>query len=125
MTEPSAPAAALEGHRRYGEAATASETVSASTLELVAELEGLRTRLASQPVIEQSKGILMGHYRIGPDAAFEVLRRWSSHTNCKVRIICDMIVTAAGHTGAADSAHPDLLHLINDLNQGHIPEHRP
>ena len=37
-------------------------------------------------MIEPSKGIPMSRYQIGPDAAFEVLRRWSSHTTVKSAI---------------------------------------
>ena len=48
----------------------------------------------SQPVIEQSKGMLMLHYGIGPDAAFDVLRRSSIHANRKLRDISEMIVAA-------------------------------
>ena len=51
--------------------------------DLAAELEDLKRLLASQPVIEQSKGILMGRLGVGPDTAFQMLTRWSSHTNRK------------------------------------------
>ena len=93
--------------------------------DLVTELEGLRLRLASQPVIEQSKGILMRHYGIGPDAAFDVLRRWSSHTNRKLRDISEMIVatTTAEHLADAGRSSPELIQLINSLNTGPLSPH--
>ena len=91
--------------------------------ELVSELDGLERRLATQPVIEQAKGILMCHFGIGSDTAFAVLRRWSSHTNLKVRDISRMIVAA---TGAESPAYPrranrELSNLINRLDKGQIP----
>ena len=91
--------------------------------ELVSELDGLERRLATQPVIEQAKGILMCHFGIGSDTAFAVLRRWSSHTNLKVRDISRMIVTAAGAESPAypRRANRELSNLINRLDKGQIP----
>jgi hypothetical protein len=63
--------------------------------DLVAELAGLRRRLDTLPVIEQSKGILICYFGIDPDTAFNVLRRWSSHTNIKLRDISQLLVDAA------------------------------
>ena len=93
--------------------------------DFVTELEGLRLRLASQPVIEQSKGILMLHYGIGPDAAFNLLRRWSSHTNRKLRDISEMIVatTTAEHFAGAGRSSPKLIQVINTLNAGPRSHH--
>ena len=81
---PSGPAA-VNGHHRG----------DLQLHDLVAVVGGLEHLLATQPVIEQSKGILMGHLGIGPGAAFDVLRRWSSHINLKVRDICEILVTTA------------------------------
>ena len=55
--------------------------------KVVGELAGLRLRLETLPVIEQSKGILIGYYGIDEDAAFQILRGWSSRTNIKIRQI--------------------------------------
>jgi ANTAR domain len=63
--------------------------------DLVAELDGLRRRLDTLPLIEQSKGILIGYFSIDAATAFNVLRRWSSHTNIKLRDISQMLVNAA------------------------------
>jgi hypothetical protein len=91
--------------------------------ELVSELQALEHRLATQPVIEQAKGILMGHFGIGPDTAFDVLRRWSSHTNLKVRDISRMLVTTAAAESPSDprGAHRQLITLINRLDKSQIP----
>src|SRR6516165_7863315 len=45
----------------------------------------LQARLASMPVIEQAKGILMAQYGWREDRAFEALRRVSQRENIKVR----------------------------------------
>lgn len=63
------------------------------------ELADLRRWLASLPVIEQAKGILMARYRIDADTAIRVLRRWSSHHNIKIREICQQLTAAAAERG--------------------------
>ena len=61
------------------------------------ENSNLRAQLASMPVIEQAKGILIDRSQISPDAAFALLQRWSSHTNLKLRDISGLLVGAASH----------------------------
>ena len=56
------------------------------------ELARLRARLASLPVIEQAKGIVMVQYQCGPDEAFEVLRRASQRANIKVSLLAALLV---------------------------------
>lgn len=91
--------------------------------DLAAILDGLEHRLATQPVIEQSKGILMGHLGIHPDAAFDMLRGWSSHTNLKVRDISQILVTTATANPPVvpGRASQELIELINRLNKGQNP----
>jgi ANTAR domain len=91
--------------------------------DLVAELDGLQHRLATQPVIEQSKGILMCHFGIDPDTAFDVLKRWSSHTNLKVRDISQILVNTATANPPGDHrrASQELINLIHCFNKGQIP----
>src|SRR3954451_62575 len=67
----------------------------AEQASMAQDLADMRQRLATLPVIEQSKGLLMGHYGIDADTAFALLRRWSSHTNLKLRDISRMLVDAA------------------------------
>ena len=56
----------------------------------------LRALLRSLPVIEQAKGMLMGYYGVDADTAFEILRRWSSIRNIKLRTLSAAITEAAG-----------------------------
>lgn len=87
------PAPALDAPA--GPAANGRHHGNVQPEDLATVVDGLEHRLATQPVIEQSKGILMGHLGIDPDTAFDVLRRWSSHTNLKVREISQLLVTTA------------------------------
>jgi hypothetical protein len=93
------------------------------TEELVAELTGLRRRLDTLPVIEQSKGILIGYFGIDADTAFNVLRRWSSHTNIKLRDISQLLVDAASAPPQPGQPPRSALdHLITRLQTRDSPE---
>jgi ANTAR domain len=85
--------------------------------DLETELEGLRQRLTTLPVIEQSKGLLIGHYGVDADTAFAILQRWSSHTNRKLREISEELVTSASRTGSEQSARTALQDAIQRLEQ--------
>lgn len=94
--------------------------------DLAGVIQGLEHRLATQPVIEQAKGILMGHFGIGPETAFDVLRRWSSHSNVKVRDISLVLVTTAtaNQPGGPGRASQELIDLIASLGNGQVPSAR-
>lgn len=71
--------------------------------------DDLRLLAVSLPLIEQAKGILMGHYGCGADIAFTVLRRWSSSRQLKLRDLAAALVEEAsrvddGHDGPPRSA---------------------
>jgi hypothetical protein len=61
----------------------------------------LQARLASMPVIEQAKGILMAQYGWSEDQAFDVLRRASQRENIKVRDLAASIVARAARSAPA------------------------
>ena len=90
---------------------------------LVALLDGLEHRLATQPVIEQSKGILIGYFGIDAATAFNMLKRWSSHTNVKLRDISQVLVNTAAATSRADPRrrNEELIDLISCLDAGRMP----
>jgi ANTAR domain len=52
----------------------------------------LQARLASLPVIEQAKGIIMARYGWSEDQAFDAMRRASQRENIKVRDLAASIV---------------------------------
>jgi hypothetical protein len=59
------------------------------------DAEDLRRLAASLPVIEQAKGVLMAYYGCDAEAAFAILRRWSSTRNVKLRTVAAAVVCAA------------------------------
>ena len=60
-----------------------------SNAELVT---GLQTALQSRHLIGVAQGILMAQYDMGLETAFEVLRRYSSHANVKLRDVALRVV---------------------------------
>src|SRR5215472_9969498 len=61
----------------------------------------LQARLASMPVIEQAKGIIMAKYGWSEDQAFDALRRASQRENIKVRELAASIVAQAARSASA------------------------
>lgn len=93
--------AAADGHHLPGRtngyhhgSANDPVDVAADVAALLVENRHLRARLETLPLIEQAKGILMARYEISADTAFALLRRWSSHTNVKLRDISKLVVDA-------------------------------
>ncbi len=81
-----------------------TEAVAARETErLEQEVEALRRRLATQPVIEQAKGVLMSHYGFGADAAFAALSRWSQYTNTKLYLLAGEVLEAASEPAGTNS----------------------
>ncbi len=75
--------------------------------------ESLQRLAATRPTIEQAKGMLMAHYGIDADQAFELLSRWSSESHVKVRVLAGRLVDAAA---VPDPRLPDVLERL--LEQG-------
>lgn len=61
----------------------------------------LQARLASLPVIEQAKGVIMAKYGWPEDQAFEALRRASQRENIKVRELAARIVAQTARPAPA------------------------
>lgn len=57
------------------------------------EHESLLKAVDARHVIGQAQGILMERYNVDAEQAFNVLRRYSSHTNRKLRRVAEDIVT--------------------------------
>src|SRR5687768_5205795 len=79
---------------------------------LLAEMEGLRQRLASQPVIEQAKGILMRDYSINQETAFQLLSRWSQEANTKLRRIAEQLTESAASGAGSRLAPPEIVQEV-------------
>jgi hypothetical protein len=56
--------------------------------------EQFETALASRDLISQAKGILMNHYKVDADRAFEMLKHLSQHDNIPLRTIAQRIIEA-------------------------------
>jgi GAF domain-containing protein len=71
-------------------------------------VDGLQTALQSRHLIGVAQGILMAQYDMGLETAFEVLRRYSSHANVKLRDIALRVVeTRSLPEDYASVAHAD------------------
>ncbi len=81
-------------------AAYASTALAAMTATNAAELEAaqLREALRSRDVIGQAKGILMERRGIGPDEAFDTLRRASQSLNIKLARVAETFVEHRSQT---------------------------
>jgi AmiR/NasT family two-component response regulator len=58
------------------------------------EVEDLRAALETRPVIDQAKGILVGHHHCTPEDAFAMLAEASQRSNRKLRDVAQAIVEA-------------------------------
>jgi hypothetical protein len=67
----------------------------------------LQARLASMPVIEQAKGIIIAQFGWSEDQAFDALRRASQRENIKVRDLAAKIVAKTAQSASAQSRTRD------------------
>ncbi|OBK76771.1 ANTAR domain-containing protein [Mycobacterium sp. 1274761.0] len=91
--------------------------------ELRRELWQLECKLASQAVIEQAKGMLMGAFGLSSDHSFEVLKCLSQSNNIKLREVAHYVVqlwTSRGPRADVDEASAFLValhrHLASESN---------
>lgn len=84
----------------------APRTVSAVALEreerlhlLQEEVEQLRQAIASRPVIDQARGILMATYGCTSDEAWHILREASQLSNTKLRAVAEALTAGAEAEG--------------------------
>jgi hypothetical protein len=80
----------------------------------------LQWKLASQPVIEQAKGMLMQAFGVCADDAFEVIKTISQNCNVKVRHVAQRIVEdwiCHGPRPSYESAVEFLLTVRHDCEQ--------
>ena len=69
------------------------------------EVDDLRMALATRPVIDQAKGVLIARHGCTPDQAFEMLTDASQRANVKVREIAARIVSSM-QDGTDDPIRP-------------------
>lgn len=91
----------------------ASQACPAVTVAIPAhQLANLYRRLMSQPVIEEAKGILMGHYGMNAEVAYRVLQRWSQDGNVKLRTVAQVLVDAAPQHPVSEIPPHDVVQQL-------------
>ena len=65
---------------------------AANAMSAALMVQGLETAVHSRHLIGVAQGILMQNYRIDMEQAFELLRRYSSHGNVKLREVAEHVV---------------------------------
>jgi ANTAR domain-containing protein/GAF domain-containing protein len=89
----------------FGDGLVASGQVLAQQVSIAIAIGVEREQLArardSHEVVGQATGILMERYRVPADEAIAMLRRYSSHSNQKLRLLAERVIT--------DRALPELI----------------
>ncbi|MDN3055729.1 ANTAR domain-containing protein [Streptomyces sp. SRF1] len=78
--------------RREPGASERGARLAAETVSPAEELAQLREAMASRPVIDQARGMVMAMVPCPAEAAWEVLVETSHHTNTKLRDIASRLV---------------------------------
>ncbi|WP_112469531.1 ANTAR domain-containing response regulator [Streptomyces triticisoli] len=68
-------------------------------LQLQAEVEQLRRAIASRPVIDQARGVLMAAHACTPEQAWDILRETSQRSNTKLRTVAAAVTEGARSDG--------------------------
>ena len=85
----------------------------------------MHARLASLPVIEQAKGILMAQRRCQPEEAFELLRRASQRANVKVSVLASLVVQSVAAPTTGSEALPAQLAGVGQPDRARSCPARP
>ena len=72
---------------------------ASSAIALTSKVQGLQTALQTRHTIGLAQGMLMLRYGLNEDAAFQVLRRLSSHKNVKLRDVARQVIDEFHQTG--------------------------
>ncbi|MFH8487772.1 ANTAR domain-containing protein [Streptomyces longisporoflavus] len=79
--------------------ATSTSAPAAGENEAVAELQGeveqLRQAVWAHATVDQAIGVIVALGRLSPEAAWDVIRNASMHTNTKLRDVAQQIITFA------------------------------
>ncbi|MGI5454561.1 ANTAR domain-containing protein [Streptomyces sp. CA-249302] len=88
-----------------GPAASAVALERAEQLRLLrTEVEQLRRAIATRPVIDQARGILMATHGCTSDEAWNILREASQLSNTKLRAVAAAVTAGVGGTGRTPPA---------------------
>jgi len=83
----------------------------------------LQARMATMPVIQQAKGIVMAQQRCGPEEVFDLLRQMSPSTNVRVHVLAAHIVEqiAASNNGGTVVSSRWVPGAPSGAGRGHGP----
>lgn len=101
----------------HGYATDVSASVSARASAVATKQ--IRQSSRSRGSIERAKGVLAAAYRITPDAAFEVMRTSSNHSNTPLREIARAVIEVAT---APTPGRRDRLDALLDHDPGHADD---
>ncbi|WP_073951981.1 ANTAR domain-containing response regulator [Streptomyces kebangsaanensis] len=68
-------------------------------LQLQTEIEQLRRAIASRPVIDQARGVLMATHACTPEQAWDILRETSQRSNTKLRTVAAAVTEGVRSDG--------------------------
>lgn len=60
--------------------------------KLLEELQGTRQKLAERKIVDRAKGLLMTHYRLSEDQAYQRLRSMAMNKNMKLAEIAQRLI---------------------------------
>jgi len=81
-------------------------------------LARMRAQMATMPVIEQAKGIVMAQEKCEPEEAFDLLRRISQRTGVKVHMLAAQIVEQVSSAGTNGNVTSIALGAMRYLPSG-------
>ncbi|MEU9171707.1 ANTAR domain-containing protein [Streptomyces sp. NPDC048420] len=84
--------------------------------ELRDEVDQLRRAMATRPVIDQAKGILMASFKLSPEDAWTVLVRVSQNTNTKLHRLAGELVTAVQGGALCEASQQQLAAALVALD---------
>ncbi|QIG43371.1 ANTAR domain-containing protein [Nocardioides anomalus] len=103
---------------RFNRSGPSAAPTRASVDELENEIRHLKSALTGRAVIDQAKGVLMRHFGVDAETAFQVLVRWSSHTNHRVSAL------ALEVNGAASQGADAVAVLVRDVHRRRGEDHQ-
>jgi hypothetical protein len=99
----------------------AAESDSGRMARLRRENEQLRQAMASRPLIDMARGVLMSRLGCSTEESFEILVEVSQHTNVRVRCVSEAIVAAV--TGKEPLPRGLRDHLVTAMSRRQVKEH--
>ncbi|QNN52106.1 anti-sigma factor antagonist [Nocardioides mesophilus] len=108
--------------REVGEVHSTTDEAGSEVDALRQQVAALQVALATRPLIDQARGMLMQRYVIDADAALQVLVRLSVTANVKVRVIAEGIVKLFGGVPHLPEPAAAITEIITRLWERELPQ---